>query len=106
MAWFLLLVCFWMGSGGVLHHTEAASSGCVGSHGPSGLHRATAAAPADTCAACEWTQGLQGRTLSVLRVSVPLFVLHPCSRFVPSAPLRRVARLGMGRAPPFFLNPA
>ncbi len=72
-AWLLMLVCAWMGTAGVLHHTETLA---VAGHGPAGLHRQTAAAPLDTCAACEWTQGLQGRTLSVCRVQVPLFAAY------------------------------
>ena len=106
MAWFLLLVCFWMGSGGVLHHTEEQASARAGSLRPSGLHQPTAAVPTDSCAACEWTQGLQGRTLAVLRVITPLFSLCPHSQFVPPSPLRRIARCGMGRAPPLFLTNA
>lgn len=89
-----------MGSGGVLHHTEEQASARAGSLRPSGLHRPAVALLADSCAACEWTQGLQGRTLAVLRVSAPLSSLCPHPQSVPTSPLRRVARLGMGRAPP------
>lgn len=72
-AWLLMLVCVWMGTVGVLHHTETFA---VASHGLAGMHRQTAAAPGDICAACEWTQGLQGRTLAVCRVQAPLFLSH------------------------------
>ena len=96
-AWLLILVCGWMGTDGVLHHADGGSP----SHAAS-LHRATAVAPTDTCAACEWTQGMQAGALLVCRVPSPLFALDLCT-VPPVRPLLgRVARRSSPRAPPAF----
>ena len=73
-AWLLMLVCAWMGTAGVVNHTEAAAR--PGHKTASSLGRQVAVT-ADACAACEWTQGLQGRTLTVCWESFPLFCLTP-----------------------------
>jgi hypothetical protein len=73
-AWLLMLVCAWLGTGGVLNHTEEFAT--PPGHAAASLHGQTAAAPGDACAACEWTQGLQGRTLAVFRLPAPLFLLR------------------------------
>ncbi len=99
-AWLLLLVCAWMGTGGVLHHTEAEGTARVAqTKAASSLHH-SAAAPNDTCAACEWTQGLQGRTLSVCRVPFPLFSLPSRPRPMLPALMARPLRSRPSRAPP------
>jgi len=96
-AWLLMLVCAWMGTAGVLHHTETLA---VPGHGAAGLHRQTAAALVDSCAACEWTQGLQGRTLSVSRVQVPLLAVYArLQTAVPRLSTRTLPRRS-SRAPP------
>ncbi len=98
-AWLLILICGWMGTDGALHHTDGVSSSCAASS----LHRLTAAAPADNCAACQWTQGMQTGALSVCQVQSPLLTLQP--RLQPA--LRRLARRALRqrspRAPPLFL---
>ncbi|MDQ2800775.1 MAG: hypothetical protein M3Y13_14185 [Armatimonadota bacterium] len=106
-AWLLILVCAWMGTGGVLHHTEEESFGLLGAHSlvlPSAgsIHRTTIAAPPDMCAACEWTQGLLGGTVAVYHVQTPLLLLRPISLDLTPAPTRRVLRLRSPRAPPVF----
>ena len=83
-AWLLVLICGWMGTDGVLHHTDRG----VPPHAASSLHRATANAPADSCAACQWTQGMQTGSVSACQVQSPLFALQP--RLQPV--LRRLAR--------------
>jgi len=103
-AWLLLLVCAWMGTGGVLHHTEAEGAARPVSQAashllPAALHH-LAAAPNDTCAACEWTQGLQGRTLAVPHVSFPLFSFTPRLHSALPALLARTPRCRPSRAPP------
>ena len=88
-AWLLFLLTAWMGTGGVLHHTDEGALCPAGHHSMSGIHRLTAAAPADTCAACEWTQGLQCKTLSVYHLQSPSLLprLHsPTSRAVCTPP--------------------
>jgi hypothetical protein len=98
MAWLLLLVCAWMGTGGVLHHTEE------GAAWPSRVSASTvhhaAVVPDDICAACEWTQGLQGRTASVCRVEFPLFLLHPRRQSIAALLIDRAPQSGSSRAPP------
>lgn len=100
-AWFLLLLCAWMGSGGVLHHTDEGGFAFAGSHSRAGLHHLTSLTPLDTCAACEWTEGLQGKTLAIYHVQSPLFLLRPRLVALASSPIRRVLRLRSPRAPPF-----
>ena len=103
-AWLLLLVCAWMGTGGVLHHTEAEGASRPVSQVasrllPAALHHLTAV-PHDTCAACEWTQGLLGRTLSFSPIS---FLLSPLpSRPRPALPalIARATPRRSSRAPP------
>jgi hypothetical protein len=99
-AWLLMLVCVWMGTGGVLNHTDDELTGQFVPKAASTLHRQTAAAPQDTCAACEWTQGLLGRTLSVCRVQLPLFHLPPRLHSALPLFLARPLRLRPSRAPP------
>ena len=98
-AWLLILICGWMGTDGVLHHTDEGSS----PRAASGLHRPTAATPADACAACEWTQGMQTGFLAVYHVQSPLFVLQPRSQPLLRRLARRATRRSSPRAPPFFL---
>jgi hypothetical protein len=99
-AWFLILLCAWMGTDGVLHHTEAGLS----SHGTSHAHHRTVAAPADNCAACEWTQGMQTGTMAVCRVPLPFFAVIP--NVLPL--IRRitypVSRRSSPRAPPILVT--
>lgn len=99
-AWLLILICSWMGTDGVLHHTDGRPS----SRAASSVHHATAAAPPDTCAACQWTQGMQTGDFQVCQVQSPLFILQP--RSVPSVRrlLRRAPRRSSPRAPPAFLT--
>jgi len=98
-AWLLLLVCAWMGTGGILHHTEAESTARPFLKAASSLHH-SAAVPNDTCAACEWTQGLQVQTLSVCRVPFPLFSLSSRPRLMLPALMARPLRSRPSRAPP------
>ena len=100
-AWLLILICSWMGTDGVLHHTDGGSP----SHAAASLHRPTAAAPADTCVACEWTQGMQTGTLSVCQVQSPLFALDLCAAPPVRPLLRRALRRRSPRAPPVFPTP-
>lgn len=98
-AWLLLLLCAWMGTGGVLHHTEAGGS-VKRAHGAVSSLRHQSTVPADMCAACEWTQGLQGRTLSACRVPFVLLPLPTRVRISPISVLARTPRLRPSRAPP------
>lgn len=100
MAWLLILICGWMGTDGVLHHTEGGAS----SRAASSLHGSTAAAPADACAACQWTQGLQSGALSACQAQAPLFVLQPRPQPVLRRLARRALRRRSPRAPPAFLT--
>lgn len=102
-AWLLLLICLWMGSGGVLHHTDVESLVRAGTHSPNGVHRPTATAPLDACAACEWTQGLQTGSGSVCQVPPPLDFLSACPDAAPRATLIRAFGSYSPRAPPAFL---
>jgi hypothetical protein len=97
-AWLLLLVCAWMGTGGVLHHTEEGAA-WPSRVAASTVHHSTVV-PDDTCAACEWTQGLQGQPLSVCRVEVPLFLLHPRRQFAAARIIACTATHCPARAPP------
>ena len=97
-AWLLILICSWMGTEGVLHHSDAGTF----PHAASALHRATAAAPADTCAACQWTQGMQTGALTVCQVQSPLFSFQPCLQAIVRPLSRRLLRLRSPRAPPVF----
>lgn len=90
-----------------MHHTEEGTFGLLRSHSsalhsPGSIHRLVAAAPADMCAACEWTQGLLGRTVAVCHVQMPLLLLRPRAIELTPAPPRRVLRLRSPRAPPVF----
>ena len=102
-AWLLFLVCAWMGTGGALHHTEGESALRPASQAAAPLLSAArhhlAPVPSDTCAACEWTQGLLGRTLAVCRVSLPLLSSMPCSITLPALPAYTL-RQRPSRAPP------
>ncbi len=99
-AWLLILICSWMGTDGVLHHTEGGTSGCAAAS----VRHATAPAPPDTCAACEWTQGMQTGTLTVSHAPSPLFLLQPRLQPVLRRLTRRVLRRRSPRAPPLFLT--
>lgn len=99
-AWLLILICSWMGTDGVLHHTDGVSF----SRAAFSLHRATAAAPSDACAACRWTQGMQTGTLSVCCIQTPLVVLQPLTAPPIRRLARRVSRRSPPRAPPVFLT--
>jgi len=99
-AWLLILICCWMGTEGVLHHSDAGAF----PHAASSLHRATAAAPADTCVACRWTQGMQTGALFVSQVQSPLFILQPCLQTVLRRLTHRALRQRSPRAPPLFLT--
>ena len=70
-----MLVCAWMGTGGVLHHTEAEGTARAARTQATARLRHAAVVPSDACAACEWTQGLQSRTLSVCQIDFPLLLL-------------------------------
>lgn len=98
-AWLLLLVCAWMGTGGVLHHTEAEGSAQPLPKAASSLHHAVAASN-DACAACEWTQGLQGLTLAVSPVSLLLCPLPPSLHFSLPTVITPPLRCRPSRAPP------
>jgi hypothetical protein len=100
-AWLLILICGWMGTDGVLHHTDEGASPSAAAS----LHRATAATPAHSCAACEWTQGMQAGALLVCRVPSPLFALDLCAAPPVRPLLGRVARRSSPRAPPVFPTP-
>ena len=95
-AWLLVLICSWMGTEGVLHHSDVGTF----PHAASTLHRATAAAPTDTCAACQWTQAMQTGSLTICQVQSPLFSFQPCLQSVAQPLARRVLRLSSPRAPP------
>ena len=97
-AWLVALVCAWMGTGGVLNHTEAEAN-AQPPRSAASLHR-LAAVPTDTCAACEWTQGMLGRTLSVCRIPSPQFYFYPRRHFAAPAALARTHRCRPSRAPP------
>ena len=99
-AWLLILICGWMGTDGVLHHTDGGSSPCAAFS----VHHATSAVPADTCAACEWTQGMQTGTLSVCCVQSPPFIMQPRPVTAVRRLARRVSRRSSPRAPPLFLT--
>ncbi len=102
-AWLILLVCVWMGTGGVLHHTEAEGTAQAAQmHTAPSLHP-MAAVPSDTCAACEWTQGLQGHTLPILALSFALLSLPLCLNPALPAPIARTPRYCPSRAPPALL---
>ena len=98
-AWLLILICGWMGTDGVLHHTDEGAY----ARAASGLHRPTAAIPADSCAACEWTQGMQTGSLAVCHVQSPLFVFRPQTQPLLRRLARRPARRSSPRAPPVCL---
>jgi hypothetical protein len=98
-AWLLLLVCAWMGTGGVLHHTEDDGMARLLHVSASAVHH-SAVVPDDTCAACEWTQGLQGQPLSVCRVEFPLFLLHSRRQSAAARIIARTAIHRPSRAPP------
>jgi len=99
-AWLLILICGWMGTDGVLHHSDAGAF----PHAASSVHRATAAALPDACAACQWTQGMQTGALAVCRVKSPLFILQPRLQPVLRRLVRRIPRRSSPRAPPLFLT--
>lgn len=101
--WLLILVCAWMGTGGVLHHTDEETFGSLRSSSYGSIHRVPPTAPVDTCAACEWTQGLVGGSLAVYHVQTPLFLLRPRSLDLTPAPIRRALRRRSSRAPPALL---
>ncbi|MGI4792437.1 MAG: hypothetical protein ACRYFS_26720 [Janthinobacterium lividum] len=98
-AWLLILICAWMGSGGVLNHTESEFTAKPTPRTAASLHR-QAAVPVDTCAACQWTQGLQGRTLTVFRVQFPLFHRHLRLASALTLVIARSIRHRSSRAPP------
>lgn len=99
-AWLLVLICGWMGTDGVLHHTDEGAF----PHASYSLRHLTAAAPADTCAACQWTQGMQTGALLICQVQSPLFVLQPRLQPALRRLARRALRLRSPRAPPVFLT--
>lgn len=99
-AWLLILICGWMGTEGVLRHTDEGTS----PFSASSLHRATVATPADSCAACQWTQGMQMGALSVCQVQSPLFVIQPRLQPALRRLARRISRRSSPRAPPVSLT--
>jgi hypothetical protein len=99
-AWLLILICSWMGTDGVLHHSDAGAF----PHASASVHRAMAAALPDACAACRWTQGMQTGGLAVCRVQSPLFILQPRLQTVLRRLTRRVLHQRSPRAPPLFLT--
>ena len=102
-AWLMAWLCLWMGTGGVLHHTDngpniAAASARVA------LSHVTPAAPTDDCAACQWTQGVQSGTFIVCRIVLPLCCAAACACPIPVPFVSRPPRLRCPRAPPFLLS--
>ena len=102
-AWPIAFLCVWMGTGGVLHHTDEGPD-FVSASSRAALGHVTLAAPADDCAACQWTQGLQSGTFSVCRVVLPLTFAPPYTRRVSRLSARRPLRLRSPRAPPAILS--
>jgi hypothetical protein len=64
-------LCLWMGTGGVLHHSDNLAY-VASLAAPVGYGHVTPALPADDCAACEWTQGLQTGPPISYQVALPL----------------------------------
>jgi hypothetical protein len=99
----MVVLCLWMGTGGILHHTDDLGGMTSLRHRPS-VGYATPAAPPDDCAACEWTQGLQTGPSVACSVVVPFESLTP---LVSRLPMRFHAPLLLhrsSRAPPCILS--
>ncbi|MBV9848894.1 MAG: hypothetical protein JO250_04320, partial [Armatimonadetes bacterium] len=70
-AWLLALLCLWMGTGGVLHHTDAPQNPASSSP-RAAWGQTTPPAPADDgCAACQWTQSVQSGALGICPLALP-----------------------------------
>jgi len=104
VAWPLAALLLWMGTGGVLHHTDAAQDPASSSPRAAWGH-ATPPAPADDgCAACQWTQSVQSGALGVCPLVLPGGLVAPRACRVPDRLLSRTPRLRSPRAPPVFLS--
>jgi len=104
-AWLLAALCLWMGTGGVLHHTDT-GQGVAGSSSPLTTwgQATTAAAPDDGCAACQWTQGLQGGPPAVIHFTLPLSFTAPRACHLPDKLLSRLPLRRSSRGPPALLS--
>ena len=101
--WLLAMLCLWMGSGGVLHHTDDLGYAASLAQRTS-IGHATPPAPPDDCAACEWTQGLQTGLAATISVPLPLNTLiADIPAFLPRL-LARPSVFRSPRAPPLFLS--
>jgi len=88
-----------MGTAGSLSHTDRLRAGGSASS-RAFVHRAVLAAPADTCAACQWTQGVQSQTSTAFAYAAPLSALALLIVFLFASPSLRVLRRRSPRAPP------
>lgn len=94
------LLCLWMATGGVLHHVHANRLAP-----PTGMglgHVLPAATVVASCAACEWTEGVQSGSLTVCRLAAPVVFARSRSIAAVVRPRPRLIRLFSLRAPPAF----
>lgn len=99
-AWFLALLCLWMATVGLAHHTDLLRVG-ASSSAQTVLGDAGAVSPqGDLCAACQWTQTVQSGAVSVPLLAVSLDALPAPALTAVDILLPRLPRPSSPRAPP------
>lgn len=104
-AWFLAILCLWMATVGLAHHTDLLRDGGSSSARTMLGHAAALDAPDDLCAACQWAQTVQTGGSSLCVLSVPPVNPPSPSFTAPSALLSGPSRPSSPRAPPVSLLP-